>query len=43
MRAVKQQQEDLLVVLPAQVADLYSTVTAQWGFRLPHADQVSGS
>jgi len=27
------------VALPAQVSDLYITVTA-WGFRLPHTDQV---
>lgn len=39
VRALKQQQEDLLVALPAQVADLYASVTA-WGFRLPHNDQV---
>lgn len=39
VRAVRQQQEDLLVALPAQVSDLYITVTA-WGFRLPHTDQA---
>lgn len=39
VRALRQQQEDLLVALPAQVADLYASVKA-WGFRLPHNDQV---
>lgn len=39
VRGVRQQQEDLLVVLPAQVADLYACVT-DWGFSLPQADQV---
>jgi hypothetical protein len=39
VRAIRQQQEDLLVSLPAQVAELYASVTA-WGFRLPHTDQV---
>lgn len=41
VRGVRQQQEDLLVALPAQVSDLYAAVTA-WGFRLPHTDQVGG-
>jgi hypothetical protein len=40
VRALRQQQEDLLVALPAQVADLYASVKA-WGFRLPHNDQVT--
>jgi hypothetical protein len=39
VRAIRQQQEDLLVALPAQVADLYASVTS-WGFRLPNNDQV---
>jgi hypothetical protein len=39
VRAIRQQQDYLLVALPAQVAGLYNSVTS-WGFRLPSTDQV---